>query len=328
MFNNFVNIDDLLALIKRGPKVFTEITSRMMLAKKERVKAAWAHTCNAPKNWWDIPSVRTRWNRLISGDPQVDYYQFISQKYLANRNSLCALSLGCGTGHKELRWAQTGKFSCIEAYDLSYPSIQDAINIAKQKGCDNIINYYVGDVYGIEVRKNYYDVVMGEQSLHHFSPLEGILLRVSEFLKPDGYFVINEFVGPTRFQWTDRQLEAVNGLLSVLPAKYKTLWGSKSIKQKVFRPSRIRMILHDPSEAVESSKMYPMIRRIFEVVDTREYGGTILQLLFNGIAHNFLSEDAETQHWLNVCFEIEDRLLANREIQSDFIVAVCKKRSH
>lgn len=327
MFNNFVNVEDLQTLIKQGPKVLSEIISRLGIAEKKRIKTAWSHSSNPPKNWWDIPVVRSRWNHLISGDPQVDYYDYISQKYLANKNSLSALSIGCGTGHRELRWAETSKFSSIDAYDLSHPRIQNAISIAKQNNYDKIINYRVSDVYGIKAHENHYDVVLGEQSLHHFSPLEKILLRANSFLKTDGYFIVNEFVGPTRFQWTERQLEAVNGLLAILPAKYKTFWGSESIKQKVSKPSRLRMILQDPSEAIESSKIKSMIHEIFDVVEVKEYGGTILQLLFNGISHNFLSDDPETQHWLKFCFDVEDQLIASNEIQSDFIVAICKKRS-
>ncbi len=86
------------------------------------------------------------------------------------------------------------------------------------------------------------------------------------------------------------------------------------------------MILSDPSEAVESSKIEMLLHKKFEIVEIKGYGGTILHMLFNGIAHHFLSDDAETQRWLNVCFEIEDVLLASGELQSDYIVAVCKKR--
>jgi len=328
MFNNLVNIHDLSTLLKRGPEVFSKLASRLVRGRRGRTKAAWAHTVNPPHNWWDIPAVRARWNRLISGDPQVDYCEYIARKHLAGRNSLRALSLGCGTGYRELRWAELGHFSCIDAYDLSEPRIQKAVDAANKEGYGDIINYRVGDIYKMEMREDYYDVVFGEQSLHHFSPLKEILLRVNGFLRPDGCFVVNEFVGPTRFQWTDRQMEAANNLLSDLPAGYRTLWNSKSIKRKVFRPGRLRMILGDPSEAVESSKIMPLLREIFDVVEVREYGGTVLHLLFSGIAHNFLSDDAETRRRLDICFEAEDSLLRKGEIQSDFIVAVCRKKPH
>jgi len=326
MFNNFINIHDITTIFKQGPKAFLKIFLKLLQGQQKRIQTVWSQTSSPPQNWWDIPAVRTRWNRLISGDPQVDYCDYISRKYLSDRQALRALSLGCGTGNKELKWAETSKFNRIEAYDLSKPRITYANNVAKQKGLANIINYKVDDIYKIEMREDYYDIVLGEQSLHHFSPLEKLFLRINRFLHPKGYFIVNEFVGPTRFQWTDRQLEAINGLLAALPHKYKRLFNSDAIKGKIYKRSRLDMILSDPSEAVESSNIAPLLHKIFNVVEIKEYGGTILQMLFQGIAHNFLAKDIETQCLLNICFEYENTLLKNGDIKSDFIIAICKKK--
>jgi len=327
MFNNLINVHDLSTLaerIRRGQ--FNRIFSRLRAGRRERIESSWEHVHNPPTKWWDIPAVRDRWNYLISGDVEVDYYEYVSRKYLCGREPVNALSLACGTGHRELRWVELGKFKRIDAYDLSEGRIRYATEKASEKGYGEIIKYRVADVFDIKTRESYYDVVLAEQSLHHFSPLEEILLRMDRFLKANGYFIVNEFVGPTRFQWTDRQLEVVNGLLSVLPAKHRLLWKSSSIKSKVFRPSRLRMILGDPSEAVESSRIMPLLYEIFDVVEVRAYGGSILHLLFDGIAHNFLSEDHETHRFLHLCFQVEDLLLESGDIQSDFVVVVCKKR--
>lgn len=327
MFNNLVNSRDLLRLAKKiGQGQFDRIFLKLTSKKEEKVKKAWKYTKAPPTNWWDIPAVRERWNYLISGNPKVDYYEYVSRKYFSRKKNLRGLSLACGTGHRELRWAELGKFKKIDAYDLSKTRIKYARKQAKKKGYDKIINYQVADVYDIKMQKDFYDVVLAEQSLHHFSPLKKILLRIASFLKPNGFLIVNEFVGPTRFQWTNKQLEIVNDLLSSLPDKYKTRWKSSSIKSKVFRPSRLSMILDDPSEAVESSKILPLLNQIFNVVEIKEYGGTILNLLFSEIAHNFLSEDSETQRILRLCFEAEDSHLKNKDIQSDFVIAVCRKR--
>jgi ubiquinone/menaquinone biosynthesis C-methylase UbiE len=326
MLNNLINIHDFYALLRRCPRVVGRLASKLTTGSRERVASAWSHIDSPPTNWWDIPAVKERWNRLISGDPRVDHCRYIGQKYLAGREGLSALSLGCGTGEREIGWAALGRFASIDAYDLSSPRIEDANRRTQRTGYANCLHYHVGDVYTIEMRENQYDVILAEQSLHHFSPLRDVLTRVNGFLKEGGCFVVNEFAGPTRFQWTEMQMEVVNGLLSVLPARYLTLWDSEATKPPVLRPSRLSMMLRDPSEAVESSRILPMLHEIFQVLEIREYGGTILQLLFNGIAHNFLADDEETQRWLAVCFEVEDLLLAAGEIKSDFIVAVCTKR--
>lgn len=328
MFNNYINKYDIISILNNGPKALLKIAKKITWTRQKKVKDAWAHTEYPANNWWDVPEIRYRWNRLITGDGDIEHYEYISGKYFANRENLSGLSLGCGTGHKELKWIDQGKFNSIEAIDLSKPRIEKARKEAQAKGYNNLINYRVGDIYKIELAESFYDAVFVENSLHHFSPLKEILLRVNFALKPEGFFIVNEFVGPTRFQWTEKQIEVINGLLSIFPCKYKEYLGNAN-KQKsnIFRPSKLRMILDDPSEAVESSNILPYLHEIFEIVEIREYGGTLLQLLFSEIAHNFISSEPEIKRWLKICFEIEDLLLAEKELSSDFIVAVCKKRS-
>jgi SAM-dependent methyltransferase len=330
MFNNWVNLQDFTELIQRirsEPRMLQRILARFRIDRSEHVKAAWRNLQVPPKNWWDIPAVRERWNLMISGDRNVDYYEYVDRKYLAGRDSLRGLSLGCGNGQRELRWAKLGKFSRIDAFDISKEHVEFAIAAAKEKGYDRIVDYRVADVNSIEMREDYYDVVLVEQSLHHFSPLELILQRVNSFLEPDGYLVVNEFVGPPRFQWTNRQMQATNGLLAILPAQYRTRWNSMAVKTFAYKPGLLRMFLSDPSEAIESSHILPLLRKLFDVVEVKGFGGNILHLLFDGIAHHFSSPDAEAQNWLKLCFEIEDQFLASDKCQSDFVIAICRKRS-
>ncbi|NJK40817.1 MAG: hypothetical protein HC934_04645 [Acaryochloridaceae cyanobacterium SU_2_1] len=146
-------------------------------------------------------------------------------------------------------------------------------------------------------------------------------------LKPDGYFIINEFVGPTRFQWTNRQLDIVNSLLNIFPKKYKQLWNSTLIKPKAIKHSQLSMLLRDPSEAVESANILPLLHENFDVVELKGYGGSILHLLFGGIAQHFLNPDVQGAALLKICFEMEDFLISAGEIDHDFMVAVCQKRN-
>jgi hypothetical protein len=70
----------------------------------------------------------------------------------------------------------------------------------------------------------------------------------------------------------------------------------------------------------------PLLQEYFEVLEMKPYGGIMLHLLFNGIAHHFCSQDAEAKRWLDILFDVEDVLLGKGELSSDFLVAVCRKR--
>ena len=327
MFNNFVNIHDFFCFFEKGNyKSMKEISSVIFSKQRIKIEKNWSHIQNQESSWWNIPKVKERFNFLISGSSEKDFCEYITNKFLSDNNDLNALSLACGTGHKELKWAGTGRFKCIDAYDMSERRIRYATDQAIKHKLDSIINYRDSDVYDLEISNGLYDTVFAEQSLHHFRPVEEILIKVKNALKSTGYFIVNDFFGPTRFQWTDRQIEVVNSILSILPEKYKRMNSKGDVKNKVYKPGRLRMILGDPSEAVESSRIMPLLERHFKIVEMKEYGGTILHLLFRGIAHNFMLSDSKTMHFLDLCFEIEDILLQTGDLKSDFAIVVCQRK--
>lgn len=327
MFNNFINRYDFYTVIKKGSKSLPILLNKILSSNKKKVETTWKKVSYQKDNWWDIPEVLERWNQLITGNKKLDYYTYTSENYLKASNELRGFSIGCGTGHRELKWASTGLFTQIDAIDISQERINYSIEEAKKNGFTKIINYWVADIYELELTHNQYDVVFVEQTLHHFSPLKKVLTKLKYCLKPNGYLIINEFVGPTRFQWTERQLEIINSTLALLPSKYRKKIDGIDFKTKVIRPSKLSMILGDPSEAIESSNILKSLAEEFDLVEKKEYGGTIILLLFYQIAHNFVSDNELIKRWIKLCFEIEDLLLAENEISSDYIFAVYKKKA-
>ena len=325
MFNNLINYHDLIKLIDLiQSRRINKLAKRLFQTNNEAIKEAWKFVDSPESHWWDIPAVKARWNYLISGDPKLDYNSYIIQKYLADKVSIKALSLACGTGSRELRWAKFNNIDCIDAYDISEERIAFAKRKASESKFGKKVNFQVNDVNKIELKQNYYDIVLAEQSLHHLSPLREIMERINCFLKPNGYFIVNEFVGPSRFQWTERQIAVVNAILSILPVQYKIRWNSKKVKSKVFKPSLLSMLLSDPTEAIQSSEIIPILDDIFELVEIKGYGGTILALLLDDIAQNFISMP-DADQILSFCFEIEDLLIKHKEIQNDYVIAICRK---
>jgi hypothetical protein len=67
--------------------------------------------------------------------------------------------------------------------------------------------------------------------------------------------------------------------------------------------------------------------KYFDIVERRDYGGTLLHPLFGDIAWNFQEDSPDIHKWLQLCFEVEDALLAQKEIASDFSLIVCQPRS-
>ena len=141
--------------------------------------------------------------------------------------------------------------------NLSPPLIEAATAAAVASSQATVLEFRVGNADTIDVAPMSLDAVIWEAALHHMTPLRTVLERAGRWLKPGGLMLVNEFVGPTRFQWTDRQLEAANALLDLLPQRLRRQPDGR-LKSRIVRPSHLAMRL-DPSEAIESSDILPAL---------------------------------------------------------------------
>lgn len=327
MWDNLVNIHDFGRLAEKvlqgqGRKLF----GKLMRPEQQRVVETWKHTDGAPRHWGSIPAVRRRWNRMVTGQDDRTPRTHIAETFLGG-GATHALSLGCGTGRNEMAWAETGAFSRIDAVDLSVPRIGNATQAAEERGLADILHFEAADIAKLAVEPGSYDVIVTEGILHHLTPLREHVERIHSMLRPGGFLILNDYVGPSRFQWTDAQLLAVNRLLALIPEERRRRWGSNLLKRRVHRPGRLSMYMHDPSEAVESSNILPELDRRFEMLAVHPYGGSLLHLLFSDIAHHFLDDDDATVDILKLCFDAEDNFLEAGKQPSDFVYAVyCREQ--
>jgi 2-polyprenyl-3-methyl-5-hydroxy-6-metoxy-1,4-benzoquinol methylase len=325
MLNNLINRHDADRLLRKVRKLDLEpVLAKLRVRGGARVVQHWSRVDPSLTEWWAIPAVIKRWNLLMTGDADTSFPEYVAAKHFAPRADLRGLSLGCGTGGNELLWARTGAFSLLEGVDVAPERIDFATRTAAEQGLADVLRFRVTDVNRMTSDGERFDVLLGLQSLHHFDNLDQTLPRLSRLIASDGMFVIDEFVGPTRFQWTDAQLDAANALLAQLPEERRRLPDGR-IKRRVVRPSRLSMVLDDPSEAVDAAALLPGVRRHFEVVEERPYGGTVLHIAFSGIAHHFRDQEPETLALLERCFAVEDAALP--EVGHDFVAMVCRSRS-
>lgn len=325
MLNNFVNRHDFAKL---GGKLLSgnwaRIAALTRLGSRRRTEAAWQHVRGKPTHWWDVPGMQRRWNALAAGDPALEPRRHFAEQHLAERTNLRGLSLGCGAGSRELAWARLGVFARLDAIDLSAPRIESARAAARSAGLEDVLRFECGDVLAAEDR-SVYDVVIVEQSLHHFAPMRTVVEKIRARLAPGGLLYVDEFVGPNRFQWSDAQLAAANMRLRILPERLRLQAHDGRVRRRVIRPSRLSMRLRDPSEAIESESILPELRRAFEVVEENGYGGALLHLLFENIAQNFDPSEPGVLAQLDAAFAAEDAALADGTLPHDFVVAVYRK---
>jgi 2-polyprenyl-3-methyl-5-hydroxy-6-metoxy-1,4-benzoquinol methylase len=325
MWTNVVNHHDASRLYRKLRRLGgADIADKLRVRGKDRVVAHWSDVSDLAGQWWDVPAVERRWNTFASGDEGVSFPQYAAGKWLSGRAGLRALSLGCGTGGREIKWAQTGAFELITGIDVSPDAVRSAAGQASEAGLSDVLEFRAADFREVLGSGERYDVVLGLHSLHHFDRISETMQSIAGLLGDGGVLIFDEYVGPTKFQWTRGQMRAANDLLAALPPERRVQRDGR-IKQRVQRPSLLSMRLDDPSEAVESGDLLPALRRWFDVVAERPYGGTVLHIALSGIAQNFLGEDAETKRLLAQCFAAEDAVLP--ALGHDFVYAVARPKA-
>lgn len=279
------------------------------------------------RHWTELAQVQDVINRRVSGDAGIDPYLWFLRKYLDGRLPVGrALTIGCGGGDLERGLAQYGFAERHDAFDVAPGAIEKA-RAAAEKAELAHVRYSVADGNELTLEPGHYDVAFGVHSIHHIERLERVFEQVARSLRTGGLFFMNEFVGPTRFQWSDRQLEVVNGLLRAIPAAFRRSTVSGERKEQVPRPSVAEMIAADPSEAVRSAEILEVASAYFEIVEVRPYGGTVLQLLLDDIAGNFAPPAGKGPELLAAICDLEWALVASGDLPSDFAVVVARPKA-
>ena len=137
---------------------------------------------------------------------------------------------------------------------------------------------------------------------------------------------MNEYIGPSQFQFSDKQMQIVKDLLELLPKRLAFDYVHNQVKRRYIRQPRKFWDQADPSEAICSDKIEMALRRHFQVVSQRNYGGTLLNPLLEHIVANFSSQREEDITILRLLMYVEAALIREGCLSSDFSMLVMRKK--
>jgi SAM-dependent methyltransferase len=275
--------------------------------------------------WTDSLIVSRRYiHPAISGLPESNWLDWAARRFF-RRPAELALSIGSGDGGLERHGLSAGLARRFEAFDASPGAVELARQLAGQHGVADRAAYFVADLNDYEFEPTKYDAAFASMAVHHIRELQHFFSQVQRALKPGGLFIVNEFVGPNQFQWTDRQMELANDLLNRIPERYRRSLVSGHVKSRVTRQTIANMNAVDPTEAVRSADIIPLMQTYFDLLEQVDYGGTLLNLVLEEIAGNFDDTD-EDLAVLTPLFDAERRYIETRVLPSDFTVLVARSR--
>jgi ubiquinone/menaquinone biosynthesis C-methylase UbiE len=266
--------------------------------------------------WLDHPAIGSHYflRSRLEGLP---WYEWVPRHLGGPANR--SLDLGCGSGMLSKRLYDAGATREVEGMDASAERIQEAERIRASIGAPG--RFLVGDANVLDLSPESYDLIVSAHSFHHFLELERVMDQVLRALTPRGLFILEEFVGPTQFQWTDAQIEITKNLTALLPERYRR-FRRGDIKPYEARPTVEDVVAVSPFESIRSAEIVPLFERYFQVLHRRNLGGTIQHLLYNGIIHNFTPDEPEADVFVYSIRLIEDALIDSGMLPSDFQLLV------
>lgn len=199
------------------------------------------------------------------------------------------ISVGCGDGSKEALFLQAGIVRTFDLYELSEKSIERGRSLSRRLGLEDRMHFHHGIALEEARAADSYDLVAWNDALHHMPSVDEALAWSRMILKNGGIFALDDFVGPTRFQWPDEQLEIAKAIREAIPIKYRALprLPFEYLPTAVDRPTVKSMIAMDPSEAADSARILPMLAHHFPEVRIRKTGGVVYHLALHEVMHNF-----------------------------------------
>jgi SAM-dependent methyltransferase len=278
--------------------------------------------------WTHLPQIVQTVNRRVTGDPACTPLAWFFHR-LAQDQPLPlerAMVVGCGSAGVELGLVRNGWAREAVGVDLSPRALARVAEAARAEGLTGAhhrqadMNAFPVGQEGFEPGS--FDAVFGISGVHHCDNLEGLYAGVSSLLKPGGWFYLDEYIGPARFQWTETQVALISGVLAVLPERLaRTVSGI--LKRGYKGPTPAEVIAVDPSEAVRSDEIVALLPGWFSIEAFRGYGGTLLHPVLGQIAQNFRDDPDDL---LGRIIALEEQYLADGLLRDDFAVILARKR--
>lgn len=246
------------------------------------------------RRWWQSQHIIRHINKLVCGEEVSGFSQGLIELLRERAAHLVpfekAISVGCGNGKKEINLIRQGLVHSFELFELSERRISLGKEWARQQSVEENVRFIHGDALSLVSEPEQYDLVHWNNSLHHMMDVDKAVEWSRKVLKPGGLFYMDDFIGASRFQWPDRQIEIASRVRSIFESsKYLTnpQKSDSSLPVKVRRPNLAKLIESDPSEAADSERIVEAIHKYFPNVEFKATGGVVYHLTLNDMLNNF-----------------------------------------
>lgn len=303
----------------------TQLAAALNEKEIDRVSEKWDKAAPPSTGAWYTHKlvVKTFSERLAAGSP--NWVEHLKERYGARRK---CLSIGCGDGGVERDMVRAGFCNQMLGIDLSPVRVGKA-NANVPLHLRERLEFKVANGE-TELHGKNFDMVLFSHSLHHIDDLESMARAVQRrIMSDDGVLVLQEYVGPVRWQFSEQQLYLMHSILLHMTQKYPdragmlrkcaVLWDGKRFKP----PDADAVKADDPSETVRSNMIVPVLLNHFNLIENVQLGGNFFQWLLYG-CYSALEDEAGNAI-VKEMLEYEMFLVDEGILTSDYVFQVWNK---
>ena len=235
-----------------------------------------------------------------------------------------ALEIGCGGGDLAFGLIEAGTCERIDAFDIAEGAIIAAQARARELGVPGL-RFHLLDGNRWVMARNQHDFVYASHALHHIENLEHLFAQAAGTLRPGGVLFASDYIGPSRMQYADAHIAAMNATLLTLP-EAKRLDRFGVLKTEIRRRPVELYLQHDPSEAARSAEIIPVMRRFFDV-EVVPMGMSLSFEVLLDIVHNFDPGDDGDNALIDAIMRLEQEAERTGQAEPLFACLVARHKA-
>lgn len=266
--------------------------------------------------WNDLPEIQKYINKCATDNQNITWIEDILTRYPKRVPFEKVLIVGCGNGWVERQLYDLGIGEKFDAFDIS----PEHIDIAKKLVDGREINYFIDDMNNLKnIPIDNYDAIFNVGVLHHVFRLTKTIWTLYSALKKDGLMFNFEYVGPSQNQYSDEHLKILEKINEEIGSRFSSIIP--------LRPKKSNFERGDPTEAVNSDLVRPILSRFFDSIHERNInGGIAYQILWNNIAA-FKITDETAKNTIKFLITKDQELTENGKVPVLFWYSIITPKS-
>jgi SAM-dependent methyltransferase len=193
--------------------------------------------------------------------------------------------------------------------ELARSLIDEGRRVAAEQGWSHAIEFHYGDAFALFPESACFDLVYWDNSLHHMMDVHQAVEWSFKALRPGGLFIMNDFVGATRMQFSDEMLDAATYFRQSLPASMlRNPFAAGELPRVVGRCDPVALADDDPSECADSGRILDSVREAFPDAEIIPTGGAIYHAALSDVLANFDEVNEVHTGMLNLSLLLDEQL--------------------